>query len=215
MTTTALEEEAVKAALTQNWPKAIEINKKILKDSPQGIAALNRLGRAYWETGKIAQAIQSYKKVLKFDILNPIANKNLKRLAKGGQAKKRSNKKNNFTPSGKIFLEEPGKTKIVKLVRLAPPSTLAQLDNADLVIMTIKKRTVSVSSSSENGNYLGAIPEDLSIRLIRLIKGGNQYQAFVKSVDHQKLEIFIREAFRAKKFFNNPSFPQGRTSFSQ
>lgn len=213
MTTTALEEQAVKAALTQNWLKAIEINKKILKDLPQNIAALNRLGRAYWETGKIIQAIQSYKKVLKFDSLNPIANKNLRRLAKGGRAKKRTNKKNNFTPVGEIFLEEPGKTKMVKLVRLAPPSILAQLDNADPVVMTVKKRTVSIFS--ENDNYLGAIPEDLSIRLIRLIKGGNQYQAFIKSVDHQKLEIFIREVFRAKKFFNNPSFLQGRASFSQ
>lgn len=213
MTTTALEEQAVKAALTQNWLKAVEINKKILKDSPQNIAALNRLGRAYWETGKITQAIQNYKKVLKFDSLNPIANKNLKRLAKGGRVKKQANKKNNFTLVGEIFLEEPGKTKMVKLVRLAPPSILAQLDNADPVVMTVKKRTVSIFS--EGGNYLGAIPEDLSIRLIRLIKGGNQYQSFIKSVDHQKLEIFIREVFRAKKFFNNPSFLQGKVSFSQ
>ncbi|MCX6724511.1 MAG: hypothetical protein NTV20_00205 [Candidatus Shapirobacteria bacterium] len=102
---------------------------------------------------------------------------------------------------------------MVKLVRLAPPSILAQLDNADPVVMTVKKRTVSIFS--EGGNYLGAIPEDLSIRLIRLIKGGNQYQSFIKGVDHQKLEIFIREVFRAKKFFNNPSFLQGKVSFSQ
>jgi tetratricopeptide (TPR) repeat protein len=213
MITTALEEQAVKAALAQNWLKALEINKKILKDFPQNIAALNRLGRAYWEMGKVTQAQKTYKKVLKFDSLNPIANKNLKRLARGGQAKKCTNKKNTFTPSGKIFLEEPGKTKIVRLVRLAPPSVLAQQDNADPVIMTVKKRAVSVSS--EDGSYLGAIPEDLAARLIRLIKGGNQYQAFVKSVDHQRLEIFIREVSRAKKFFNNPSFPQGKANFSQ
>ena len=213
MTTTALEEQAIKAAITQNWPKAIELNKKILKDFPENIAASNRLGWAYWETGKINLAIQNYKKALKFDSLNPIANKNLKRLEKGGQNKKKLPKKSSPTPLGKTFLEEPGKTKMVKLVRLAPPATLAQLDNADTVILTIKKRVVSVLS--ENGSYLGAIPEDLSIRLIRLIKGGNQYQAFIRSVDHQKLEIFIREVFRDKKFFNNPSFPQGKANFSQ
>ncbi len=213
MTITAFEEQAVKAALTQNWPKAIELNKKILKDAPENIAALNRLGRAYWETGKINLATQNYKKVLKSDSLNPIANKNLKRLEKGGQTKKRLFKKNSFTPLGKTFLEEPGKTKIVKLVRLAPPATLAQLDNADTVILTIRKRVISILS--ENGSYLGTIPEDLSVRLIRFIKGGNQYQAFIKSVDHQKLEIFIREVFRDKKFFDNPSFPQGKANFSQ
>ena len=213
MTITALEEQAVKAALTQNWPKAIELNKKILKEAPENIAALNRLGWAYWETGKINLAIQNYKKVLKFDSLNPIANKNLKRLEKGGQTKKRLLKKSSPAPSGRTFLEEPGKTKIVKLVRLAPPATLVQLDNADTVILTIRKRVISILS--ENGSYLGTIPEDLSLRLIRFIKGGNQYQAFIKGVDHQKLEIFIREVFRDKKFFDNPSFPQGKANFSQ
>jgi len=213
MTTTALEEQAVKAALNQNWNKAIEINKKIIAGVPQDIAALNRLGRAYWEIGKIRQAIQSYKKVLKFDSLNPIANKNLKRLAKGGQTKRIKGKKSLFIPSANIFLEEPGKTKVVKLIRLATPSVLAQLDNADTVVLTLKKRNIVVSSN--NGQYLGSIPEDLSIRLIKFIKGGNQYQAFVKSVDHQKLEVFIREVFRSKKFANNPSLPQGKVNFSQ
>jgi len=213
MTPTALEEQAVKAALTQNWGKAIEINKKILTCAPQDIATLNRLGRAYWEVGKIAQAIQSYKKVLKFDSLNPIANKNLKRLAKGGQTKKTKEKKMPFIPSGNIFLEEPGKTKVVKLIRLATPNVLAQLDNADQVDLILKKRNIVVLST--NGQYLGSIPDDLSIRLIKFIKGGNQYQTFVKSVDHQRLEIFIHEVSRSKKFANNPSFPQGKANFFQ
>ncbi len=213
MTITALEEQAIKATLDQNWAKAIEINQKILKESPKNIPALNRLSRAYWETGKISQAIKTYKKVLNFDRLNPIANKNLKRLTKAGQAKNKKKIRKPFVPSGKIFLEEPGKTKIVKLVRLAPPSILAQLNNADPLSLVVKKRTISVLS--ETGNYLGTIPEDLSLRLIRFIKGGNQYEAFVKNVDHQKLEIFIREVFRAKKFLNTPSFPQGKFNFSQ
>jgi len=213
MIPTALEEQAVKAALTQNWSKAIEINKKILTCAPQDIATLNRLGRAYWEVGKITQAIQSYKKVLKFDSLNPIANKNLKRLAKGGQTKKAKEKKIPFIPSGNIFLEEPGKTKVVKLMRLATPNVLVQLDNADQVELILKKRSIVILNA--NGQYLGSIPDDLSIRLIKFIKGGNQYQAFVKSIDHQRLEIFIREVSRSKKFTNNPSFPQGKANFSQ
>ena len=213
MTPTALEEQAIKAALAQNWSKALEINKKILKDSPKNIAALNRLGRAYWEMGKIEQAQQTYKKVLSLDRFNPIANKNLKRLTKSAKIKKIFEGKNASPRLGEIFLEEPGKTKIVKLVRLTSPSVLAQLNNADLVTLKAKKRTISVLSAK--GNYLGTIPEDLSTRLIKFIKGGNQYQAFVKSVDHQKLEILIREVSRAKKFFNTPSFPQGKLSFSQ
>jgi len=213
MTPTVLEEQAIKAALAQNWPKALEINKKILKDSPKNIAALNRLGRAYWEMGKIEQAQQAYKKVLSLDRFNPIANKNLKRLTKPAQVKKIADRQKTSLRLGEIFLEEPGKTKIVKLVRLASPSVLAQLNNADLVTLKAKKRTISVLSEKEN--YLGTIPEDLSTRLIKFIKGGNQYQAFVKSVDHQKLEILIREVSRAKKFSNTPSFPQGKLSSFQ
>jgi hypothetical protein len=64
-------------------------------------------------------------------------------------------------------------------------------------------------------NYLGVIPEDLSQKLIRFINGGNQYQGFIKSVDRQKLEVFIKEVSRSKKFLTTPSFPQGKASFDQ
>ena len=57
---------------------------------------------------------------------------------------------------------------------------------------------------------MGTIPDDLSLRLIKFIKGGNRYQAFVKAVDRQNLEIFIQEIFRSKRFRNLPSFsPSG------
>lgn len=201
--TAELEEQAIKAALNQNWSKAIEINKAILKDNPKDIPALNRLGRAFWETSKIEEANKTYKKVIKIDPFNPIANKNLKRLIK---AKKRPHKnlKNDFTHSGKVFLEEPGKTKLVRLTRLNSPDVLSELDSGDPVFFLVKKRLVSILDT--NKNYLGSIPEDLSQRLIKFIKGGNQYQGFVRSVDRQKLEIFIREISRSKKFTDIPSF---------
>ncbi len=201
--TAELEDQAIKAALNQNWPKAIEINKKILKENPKNIAALNRLGRAFWEIGQIEKANKTYKKVIKIDSFNPIANKNLKRLT---QAKKRvgKNLKNDFTHSGKVFLEEPGKTKLVRLTRLNSPDVLSELDSGDPVFFLVKKRFVSILDT--NKNYLGSIPEDLSQRLIKFIKGGNQYQGFVRSVERQKLEIFIREVSRSKKFTDIPSF---------
>jgi tetratricopeptide (TPR) repeat protein len=197
------EDQAIRAALNQNWSKAIEINKKILKDTPKNIAALNRLGRAFWEAGQIEKANKTYKKVIKIDLFNPIANKNLKRLtqAKKGVGK---NLKNDFTHSGKVFLEEPGKTKLVRLTRLNSPNVLSELDSGDPVFFLVKKRFVSILDT--NKNYLGSIPEDLSQRLIKFIKGGNQYQGFVRSVERQKLEIFIREVSRSKKFTDIPSF---------
>ena len=208
--TATLEEQAIKAALNQNWGKAIEINKEIVKEKPKNVAALNRIGRAYWELGKIREAAKSYKKVLTIEPFNPIANKNIKRLGKNKNIKTSNG---NSITSGNIFLEEPGKTKLVKITRLASPSILSQLDNGDEVFFVIKTRLISIIDN--NKNYLGALPEDLSQRLIRFIKGGNQYQFFVKNVDCQLLEVIIREAVRSKKFAETPSFPQGKFNLDQ
>ncbi len=199
------EELAIRAAINQNWEKAIEINKKIIKENKKNIVALNRLAHAYYQTGEAKKADETYKQVLEIDNSNPIANKNIKRLNKAKRIKPNNKKKSiNFYNSGSMFLEEPGKTKLVSLVRLAQPSILAQTNPAQPVILEPKKRTISIID--ENETYLGTIPEDLSIKLIKFIKGGNQYQAFVKNVDHQKLEIFIKETNRGKKFTNDPSF---------
>lgn len=199
------EELAIRAAINQNWEKAIEINKKIIKENKKNIVALNRLAHAYYQTGEVKKANETYKQVLEIDNFNPIANKNIKRLNKAKRIKPNNKKRsNNFYNSGSMFLEEPGKTKLVSLVRLAQPSILAQTNPAQPVILEPKKRTISIID--ENETYLGTIPEDLSLKLIKFIKGGNQYQAFVKNVDHQKLEIFIKETIRGKKFTNDPSF---------
>lgn len=212
MTTANWEEQAVKAALVRNWAKAAELNKKILKEKPQNVPALNRLGKAFWEMDKVQEANKIYKKVLKIDPVNTIANKNFKRLTKV-KKKPKNNLEEQFFPSEKVFLEEPGRTKLVRLTRLASPSVLAQQDNGDPVALIVKKRLVSVMDGSQN--YLGVIPEDLSQKLIRFINGGNQYQGFIKSVDRQKLEVFIKEVSRSKKFLTTPSFPQGKASFDQ
>jgi hypothetical protein len=161
---------------------------------------------------KVQEANKIYKKVLKIDPINTIANKNLKRLTKV-KKKPKNNLGEQFFSSEEVFLEEPGRTKLVRLTRLASPSVLAQQDNGDPVSLIVKKRFVNVVDVSQN--YLGVIPEDLSQKLIRFINGGNQYQGFVKSVDRQKLEVFIKEISRSKKFSTTPSFPQGKASFDQ
>jgi len=198
-----LENQAIKAVLVQNWEKAIEINKKIIKEDSKNISALNRLARCHWELGDIEKALKTYKKVLKIDNFNPIANKSFTRLSKGGKIKKKLNKKGALF-SFNVFLEEPGKTKIVSLIRLTEPDVLGKLNNGDKVLMIAKKRLVNIQS--EEGNYLGTIPEDLSLKLIKLMNGGNQYSAFVKNVDHQTLQIFIKEICKGKKYINIASF---------
>ena len=198
-----LEKKAIKAAMKGAWDQAIEFNRKILKLEPKNTAAFNRLGRAYWEKGDLNEAKKSYNQVLKIDQYNTIATKNLKRLADQSKAspKRTPNPPKN---NGVLFIEEPGKTKIVKLTRLASPKVLANLDSADEVLLIPKHRSISVTDTEKN--HLGVIPDDLSHRLLQFMKGGNEYEAFVKTVDRQNLEIFIKETKRAAKFLNRPSF---------
>lgn len=202
-----IEKQAIRAAIDGAWQKAINLNLQLIKDNPKNVAAMNRLARAYWELGKILQAQKAYKKVLIIDPYNSIAAKNLQRLIK--RRKKSKPKKATYTNN--LFLEEPGKTRTIKLIRLASADVLSELSSGQKVELSAKKRTIS--AASEDGTYLGTIPDDLSLRLIKLIKGGNRYQAYVKAVDQQHLEIFIREIFRSKRFHNLPSFPSSGTSY--
>lgn len=199
------EKQAIKASLIGVWEEAIKLNQKILQYQPKNIPALNRLGRAFWKKGNLAEARKTYSQTLKIDRYHPIASKNLKRLNDLGRIKKATPKK--APPLSEAFLEEPGKTKTVKLTRLADSKVLSELDSGDLIKLVPKKRTVSIVR--EDGIYLGSLPEDLSLRLLRLIKGGNRYQAFVQSVNRQHLEIFIREVFRSPRLKNLPSFTPG------
>lgn len=207
-----LDQKAIKAAIENNWEKAQKVNREIIKKDPNNLSALNRLARAWVELGKISQAQKTYQKVLSLDTDNPIATKNLEKLAKTGQSKKGTAQKKRTATLRDIFLEESGKTKVVKLVKLAGAPTLSSQDNADPVFLVPKKRKVSVTT--EEGTYLGSIPDDLSQRLIRLIQGGNRYEAYVKAVEKGEIQIFIREVFRSQKFKNLPSFTHSGSSYS-
>jgi len=62
-----LAQEAINAALNEDWKKAILINTSIIKIEPTDVDALNRLARAYAETGNTVKAKIITKKVLKID----------------------------------------------------------------------------------------------------------------------------------------------------
>lgn len=195
---------AIDAALDSKWEEALKINKKIIKLDPKNVDALNRLAKAYMELGKCNLAKKYYSEVLKFDPYNPIAQKNLKIIksfkpnGEGFIAYDR----NRLSPS--LFLQEPGKTKLVNLLKVAEPQKLSHAFCGMEVTMAFKNRKVTIVDP--NGNYLGILPDDISHHLIRLAKGGNKYELFVKSVRVNSLAVIIKETFRSKRFKNQPSF---------
>jgi len=204
---TDLAQEAINSALAGDWKKAIEINSLIIENNPQDIDALNRIARAYAEIGNLTKARSCAHNVLKIDPFNSIANKaseKWKGLKKGDTYASRP-----LTPN--LFLEEPGKTKIVSLLFLGSPKILAKLDSGDEVLLNTHSHRVSIDTT--DGKYIGRLPDSLSARLRQMIQLGNEYIAFVKSSDKNDIKIFIREVKRADKLAKLPSFSSEKIDY--
>lgn len=201
---------AADAALSSNWQDAIAINQKILKTNQEDVEALNRLARAQVCTGEIEKAQKTYKKALELDPYNIIASKNLNKINVSNGS---GNGKNIvFSPNlTSLFLSEPGKTKVIGLLNLAPPAILAVLNYGEEVHLNVKSHAVTLTTL--DGVYIGALPDDTAHKLIAFITGGNKYEAFVKSVTPKSLTIFVRETERSEKFTNQPSFQANPISY--
>ncbi len=195
----SLSQSAIKAALDGLWQQAVDFNLDILEAEPNNLAALLRVAKAYTNLNKINQDKKYYHKVLLLDKYNPIAKRNLSRLPKI---------KNFHLPRIikmpiHVFLEEPGKTKSVSLVRLTDEKNLAALEIGEPIDLVVHPKSISVN---KNGRYLGRLPEDLAFRLAHLIRRGNQYEAFIRSISPDRLQIFIKEIQRSKRNQQIPSF---------
>lgn len=202
-----LAQEAINYALKGDWLKAIQVNRQILKSEPKDIDALNRLARAYSEIGDLEKAKKLAKKVLTIDPFDTIAKK---ALVKWSELKK--SKPHTSSPiSAQIFLEEPGKTKIVSLLHIGDPKILVSLDSGDEVFLNTTSHRISVHT--KDGKYIGRLPDDLSARLKKFIKDGNVYRVWIKYVDKKEVKVFIREIKRSKKLANVPSFPSEKIDY--
>lgn len=205
-----LHQLAIDAAISSHWEEALTLNQQIIEVEPTNIDALNRLARAFFELGNFSDSKKYYQLSLKTDPYNQIAAKFLKRIEafdKRGQSenlKKLLTKSNGHTFSPDLFIEEPGKTKVVSMLKVAEPQRLSLLSSGDEVLLVAKARGVCVTDL--NGEYLGVVPDDVSFQLLRLMKGGNKYQAYVKTIKTNGLSIMIREVHRSSRFKNQPSF---------
>lgn len=199
---TQLKAQAIQTALVGDWNNAISLNQSILEENPEDIDTLNRLAFAYSSIANIKEAKNLYQKVLTLDNQNPIAIRNLKRL-NGGLG---NSKSVTFTPShvSNLFIEEPGKTKVIDLLNVADKKVISPLRSGETLQLVIKRMKVFVLDQDKQ--FVGMLPDDIGRRLIRFMSGGNQYEAYIKSVDNNKVTIFARETKRTTKFKNQPSF---------
>lgn len=196
-------DDAIAAALAQNWKEAIRINTAILKENKHAIDALNRLGYAYGKVGQLAAAKKTFQKVLALDEYNLVAQKNLKKLG-SVKAKDITSSQGASAMSPMVFLEEPGITKLVECIHVAPAPVLATLFSGQEV--TLRAGSHAVELRANGKTYIGALPDDLSFKIIKLTAAGNTYQAIIKSVEKNSLTVLLRELSRGKKFTHQPSF---------
>lgn len=202
-----LHTSAIDASLNCRWDEAVKLNKNIIRMDGGNIDAYNRLARAYMELGRYNLAKRYYSETLKYDPYNPIAIRNLKIIKSFKSNGEPVQINGNDKISASLFLQEPGKTKIVTLLNVAEPQILSKTFCGMKVYVVFKGRKITIADL--NGIYLGVLPDDICYNIIRLTSGGNRYEFFIKSIKVNSLSVLIKETFRSKRFKNQPSFLDG------
>lgn len=196
-TVATIRRQAIQAAKTGDWQSAADFNEQLIAQYPDDTDAFNRLGIAYVQLKKLSKAKKAFETSLQLDKANNIAQKHLDKL-KSNQSLSAP------TFITQQFIEEPGKTKTVNLHRLANKQALSSLKVGDICELKLKNRYISVSV---NQAYIGALPEDISFRLARLIQDGNEYDCFVRSCDSKSCAVFLKETKQSPTNTDIQSFP--------
>src|SRR3990167_9246564 len=124
-----LHQEAINAALSQDWKQAESLNKQILKSDPTHIDAHLSLGFALMQQGQFDGAKTAYRKGLRLDPGNSIARNNLDKIKilskKGATQQENVHGELLFDPA--TFITVAGKTKNTALINIGQADTIAHL----------------------------------------------------------------------------------------
>ncbi|GBD22043.1 hypothetical protein HRbin28_02516 [bacterium HR28] len=203
-----LTQAAKQAAFQGEWQRAVELNRRIIELAPRDVTAWNRLGHAYAELGRVADARAAYQRALEIEPTNAIAQRNVTRLEwLAGQTTDGviPMPAGRPAPRPDVFMEEMGRTYVTDLLRPAASVILARLFPGQEVFLQYAESAVFVVDA--DGTRLGQLEGRLAQRLIRFSREGNQYRAFVLQLTGDTLRIILREVFRAPHLLNVPSFP--------
>jgi tetratricopeptide (TPR) repeat protein len=198
-----LENKAIEAAIASRWPEAIQFNASILEKKNDYVPALLRAGFAFLQLKKYSSALEYYKRVLKIQPQNTIAIDYVEKIKLQKAAKKSSSPSVVLDPT--IFVETPGKTKVVTISQLGQKQVLATLVVGEELRLEIRKRHVEVRT--QEGEYIGILPDDIGVRLIYFMEHGSIYSAHVQDASLSRVVVFIREIKKGKKVERMTSFP--------
>jgi tetratricopeptide (TPR) repeat protein len=195
--------EAIDLAMQARWQEAVDVNRELIESFPDDVETYNRLGRAYMELGKFAKAKEAYRKTVKLEPYNAIANRNLRRLNDLKETDKTEVETEKFEPEQ--FIEEIGKAGVVTLVDLAQKEKRALTVAGDKANIKLNGSYLTVENG--RGEYLGKVEPKQAIRLIRLILGGNKYSAVVVKSAADGMTIMVRETYQHPSQAGKLSFP--------
>ena len=197
--------KAISLALNGEWAEAAELNRAILEKSPDDVEAMNRLGKSLMELGQYSEAKAVLARVVELAPYNSIAKKNLGRLDQLEAAPNpaKSTRKSGGVPQ--LFIEESGKSGITVLQKAATGPIVASIGPGEPLTLAVDKNAIVVAAREDE--YLGRVEPKLASRLIRLMNGGNRYQAAVIRVKEQGITIIIREIYRHPSLHDVCSFP--------
>ena len=200
----AYADQAVAAALDADWPRALDLNTKILEAAPDDIEARTRLGRAQIEQGKLEEAKASFAEVLKAEPYNSIAIRGTQRVTQLLEHKAKAVLTKSKTQP-RLFIEDMGKTGILRLINPAPAYILARYSAGAECQLKEQEGLVAVHAS--DGELLGFLEPKVGRRLLDLIRTGNQYVAAMVSNDQANARVAIREVFQSAENASRISFP--------
>ena len=194
--------QAVSLAMEQSWEEAASVNRGILALFPDDVEAFNRLGKALSELGRYSEARQAFQRAVELCPSNSIARKNLSRIGLLREDSPPAPSRKGVPPH--FFIAETGKTGVTCLVDQAPKEVLAKMAAGEPVYLEPREHKLLVKNSL--GEELGTVEPKLGLRLLRLIRGGNRYEAATTSLNDRGIQVIIKEIYQ------HPS-QMGRLSF--
>jgi len=208
-----LTKEAIDLALQGRWEEAEAVNRDIIEKFPTDVEAYNRIGRALTELGDFDRAKEAYFKALELAPENAIAKKNVARLTNlsesmatlsSGPQKATTRRAQARKVALDLFITEMCKAGVVNLHNVASGKVLAKVGFGDQVHLEARGQHLIVVSQS--GEYLGEVEPRQGLRLIKLMLGGNRYDAAILNVEEGKVQVIIKEVYQHPSQVGRPSF---------
>ena len=233
---------AVACALAQDWRKAVEANRAVLRIVPNNIEALNRLAKALLELGELAEARDAVDGALQLDSTNTIARRNRDRLERTEATAPVSGQKKRTRKSGRAtVVKEAGTTYDSQATVADPGSSAPNVFSAHLLMSEEGKSTIAtlidatdrtavghLSSGetltlsregnrllvhSSRGEPVGRVHPRLAQRIFSLMDAGNRYEAaFLRDHPAEGVQVIIGEVYQDPSQEGRPSFPPSSAS---